>query len=243
MDEALRARFLPRFIATAKERLGTLASLMGDRDAAATPAAVRGEFHSLAGEASMLGLHELGESARLAERAAVRWQEGDKSAVMACVRALRPLSKAVAALETSLQAPPDPAPATVERDTSVLVVDDSLINADAVVDALETAGLSATAASDRDSLGASLDGPEGTPSLMLVDVYMPELPLAEVIATGRAAGVAAIILLSGLPVEELQSLASEVGADGAVSKAGGVEPVVATVVAALAGLKTATAAR
>ena len=229
MNKDLLARFLPRFIETAQVRLQALTQLLADRNAEGVPVKVRNEYHSLAGEASMLGLVEIGKQARAAENAAVAWQQGDTKGMMTCLRALRTLNKAVAALES---APADAASQSHDAEASaattrVLVVDDSVINADAVVEALEDAGYSAAAASDMSGIDRAIAA--GSPQFVLSDVNMPGLELADVVQHIRGACQAKVLLLSAMTDEELVAICSEVGADGFVSKAGGMDAVVASV--------------
>jgi HPt (histidine-containing phosphotransfer) domain-containing protein len=63
MDD-LVARFLPRFVESANERLRHATELLGARDFAK----LGGELHTLAGEASVLGLAEISTLARSAEQ-------------------------------------------------------------------------------------------------------------------------------------------------------------------------------
>jgi len=234
MNKELLARFLPRFIETAEGRLATLTELLAHRNDDGVPAKVRGEYHSLAGEASMLGLVEIGNQARAAENAAVQWEGGDTRAMMTCLRTLRTLNKAVAALSAPSQEPAasEGASEAAPREGAfrVLVVDDSAINAETVADALEDEGMEATTAAAMDEIAEALA--DAAPDLVLTDVNMPGLSLASVVDTIRDQCSAKVYLLSGLSQEELGPLRDEVGADGAVSKSAGLDALVATVKAA-----------
>ena len=67
MIDDIRAKFLPRFVASARERLERASKLIADgADAAPSIAA---DLHTIAGEASIMGLHEVATMARESERA------------------------------------------------------------------------------------------------------------------------------------------------------------------------------
>ncbi|MGE0870706.1 MAG: Hpt domain-containing protein [Kofleriaceae bacterium] len=91
MIDELRAKFRGRFIATAKGRVDkALQHIAGAGDAAV----VRGELHSLAGEAAMLEFDEIASSARTGEQAARRWRDhGDLKGQEECVAVLAVLGK------------------------------------------------------------------------------------------------------------------------------------------------------
>ena len=74
MLEELRVRFRTRFIETARARVRRSLILLGNPGDAAELVA---ELHALAGEAAMLGLDEISETARSGEEAARRWDEGE----------------------------------------------------------------------------------------------------------------------------------------------------------------------
>lgn len=67
MIEDIRAKFLPRFVTTARQRLEKAQRLIAD----GTPAAqsIAADLHTIAGEASIMGLHDVAEMAREGERA------------------------------------------------------------------------------------------------------------------------------------------------------------------------------
>lgn len=66
MDE-IRARFLPRFVSSARQRLERASKLINDGANAAPSIAT--DLHTIAGEASIMGLHEVAAMARETERA------------------------------------------------------------------------------------------------------------------------------------------------------------------------------
>ena len=66
MIEDIRAKFLPRFVTSARQRLERASKLISDGANAA--AAIATDLHTIAGEASIMGLHEVAAMARETER-------------------------------------------------------------------------------------------------------------------------------------------------------------------------------
>jgi HPt (histidine-containing phosphotransfer) domain-containing protein len=64
MIEAIRAEFMPRFRANAKQRIARARMLVGSGGSHA----LAQELHALAGEAAVMGVATLAEAARKAER-------------------------------------------------------------------------------------------------------------------------------------------------------------------------------
>ena len=67
MIEDIRAKFLPRFVASARERLERASKLI--RDGADAASSIAADLHTIAGEASIMGLHDVAQLAREGERA------------------------------------------------------------------------------------------------------------------------------------------------------------------------------
>jgi HPt (histidine-containing phosphotransfer) domain-containing protein len=90
-DEDLYARFLPQFIALARARVATALAAVLRRDHGATTTTVR-ELHSLAGEAGLLGLHEVIPLARDSEQKAkylhTSQADADADSLVAALRKL-----------------------------------------------------------------------------------------------------------------------------------------------------------
>jgi HPt (histidine-containing phosphotransfer) domain-containing protein len=63
----IRAKFLPRFVASARERLERASKLIAD-GANAAPS-IAADLHTIAGEASIMGLHDVAAMAREGEHA------------------------------------------------------------------------------------------------------------------------------------------------------------------------------
>ncbi|HEY6033584.1 MAG TPA: response regulator [Kofleriaceae bacterium] len=99
----------------------------------------------------------------------------------------------------------------------LLLVDDDAMQLELVERALSRDGFDVRGASTLHAL-AQLAG-ELRPELVLVDVNMPEAPLAQVVAAVRAAAPGArLILYSAWEESKLKKLAAELGAEGYVSK-------------------------
>jgi len=67
VNDDLREKFLPRFVASARQRLERASQLIAD-GANAAPS-IAADLHTIAGEASIMGLHDVAELAREGERA------------------------------------------------------------------------------------------------------------------------------------------------------------------------------
>ena len=67
MIDEIRAKFLPRFVESTRERLERASKLIADGSNAAP--AIAADLHTIAGEASIMGLVEIADLARKGERA------------------------------------------------------------------------------------------------------------------------------------------------------------------------------
>src|SRR4051812_887217 len=105
----------------------------------------------------------------------------------------------------------------------VLVIDDSPMVVDLLVKALEGAGVAAEAASDLATLDQRLNG--GQHELVLVDVNMPEMYGDDVVEFLREQRKLSckLLLYSDIPEDELKAKVKRSGADGYISKGGGLE--------------------
>ncbi len=108
----------------------------------------------------------------------------------------------------------------------VLVIDDSAMIVDLLVKALNGAGIESEAAIDLASLDARLKS--GLHELVLVDVNMPEMYGDDVVEFLREQRQlkCKLLLYSDIPEDELKAKADRVGADGYISKGGGLEAAV-----------------
>jgi HPt (histidine-containing phosphotransfer) domain-containing protein len=103
-DDDLYARFLPPFVALSRARVATALAAVQQRDHAATTTTVR-ELHSLAGEAGLLGLHEVIPLARDSEQKAkllhVSQADADADALVAALRKLNTVIEGIGATISS----------------------------------------------------------------------------------------------------------------------------------------------
>ena len=107
MMEEVRKRFLPRFTALARERVARARDVAdapgGDAGAGEEVLHLAREFHSLAGEAGLLGLGDLITVARAAEEAAVQLHDDrSRDRVAALHAALEVLEQALEAVQPHL---------------------------------------------------------------------------------------------------------------------------------------------
>lgn len=223
MQEELRARFRTRFIETARGRVKTSVGLLGSDDQAKT---LMIELHSLAGEAALLGLKDISDSARKGELAARDWLEGDAAAKLRCVRLVRQVSRHVEAFAAE---PAEPIPGdddSEDHSKRVLVIDDSALAGEHIADSLEDSGLETKLATDPTTAIKVIK--EFSPGLVISDVNMPGVDLGDLTDRLRSAAGRPIkvILLSGMTDDELSRRASEVKADGYISKQHGVDFVI-----------------
>lgn len=226
MLDELRARFRTRFIETARERIHRSLSLLGDAGGATQLVT---ELHSLAGEASMLGLDKIAEIARSGEDAAREWQTGTARAQVTCARAVRTLSQRVEAFAAEPAEVAAAEPAVVRRTPSgkrVLIVDDSELAGEQLGETLGSVGFQTRTAIDQETAVRAVS--EFEPALVVTDVHMPGVDLATLCTAMRSASRAPMIimLVSGKADEELALLCREVGADGYASKQAGTGAIV-----------------
>jgi HPt (histidine-containing phosphotransfer) domain-containing protein len=95
--DEIRARFLGKFLESARGRIGRALEAIARDDARGTWT----ELHALAGEAAILGLPEISEQARAAGASAKRWMADAQSEREACEGSLRQIEQAVARLSAS----------------------------------------------------------------------------------------------------------------------------------------------
>jgi HPt (histidine-containing phosphotransfer) domain-containing protein len=98
--EDLHAKFLPQFVVLARSRVALAIKAVTERDHAATAKVVR-ELHTLAGEAGLLGLHEVVPLARAGEQKAkslhASQAESDADGLVAALRQLEGVIEGIAA--------------------------------------------------------------------------------------------------------------------------------------------------
>jgi CheY-like chemotaxis protein len=232
----LYGRFFTRFRETAQTRLERALELLG-AGASAQASAIQIELYSLAGEAAFLGCREVHALARQGETFA-RQIPSDPKAVVACMRALRALGRALETLEPprdreATDPAPAPAPARPEIRGRILLADDSKLSADLLTTMFSEEGLVVEAVSNHVGLERALATLRI--DLALSDVNMPELDCATVCRRVReVAPRAPVVLISGLDEEALARECQRVSADGYVPRERGLTAVVERVIAELA---------
>lgn len=106
MMEEVRRRFLPRFTALARERVAKARELAHTPIGGEEVQALAREFHSLAGEAGLLGLGDLIKVARAAEEAAVQLHDDRSSDRLSALKnALEVLERALDSVEAPAEPP------------------------------------------------------------------------------------------------------------------------------------------
>lgn len=235
MIEALQKRFRLRFVETARKRTRSALDGITRGGPEGGNEAVM-QLHSLAGEAGTLGYGAIAQLALRGEEKA-RHLVQDPGAAAACARIVRELGRLIAVVEREDPDRPShaaPAEQPVDRRTRVLVVDDSAINGEALVEVLEEAALEA-----RSVLGAGaalVEVERFRPDVVLADVHMPGFAPVELCRRLRArAGdrVMCVLFVSALGEEALAEITREAGADGFVPKERGLEAVVRRVKASV----------
>jgi CheY-like chemotaxis protein len=222
----LREKFQARFILAATDRLRrALAALSAD------PPAVNTELHALAGEAAIIGYAEISAAAARGVEIARTWRTAKPTAdqQLQCARILRSLIALVNQLERSAPAPSQ-APAAGGR--CALVVDDSELVADELVDALRAVGIDAAVASSTETAVAAARAK--TPDVVLVDANIPGSDVRDLCSRIREqASRAKLLVVSAETDDDLSRFAREVGADGHVGKMRGTAAIIERVQALL----------
>jgi CheY-like chemotaxis protein len=221
----LQIRFLPRFLLTAKGRLGRARSVLEAGDAAA----LADELHALAGEARMLDLRKVADGAILGEAAARAWSTrasgGSRAASASCLAAV---NAAVAELASAPRRRPSGTLGAVGRKgkprPKILVVDDSEIVCDSVTNMLEPRGFEVISLTSLFAFASTLSAEK--PDLVLVDVSMPALDGDKLIHFSRRyheGGPSLMVLFSTRAKDELSELVTQCGAAGYIQKTGDAE--------------------
>jgi HPt (histidine-containing phosphotransfer) domain-containing protein len=94
--DAIRAKLLPKFIASSKERVVKARSAIAD----GLPSKIRDEMHAITGDAGMIGQPAIGDLARTVSGHAKAWESGNLDEKPACETALNELSARLDALAT-----------------------------------------------------------------------------------------------------------------------------------------------
>jgi CheY-like chemotaxis protein len=225
----LRARLLARFGDRAGTGMSHILELLAG-SASCHAAEVEQELGALAEEAASLELDEIRELARRGEVAARRIPS-ESTSVVACLRAVRMLARALAELgDGGVSAAPDGSRRSRGR---VLVVDDSAITANLVSAVLGDAGFTVQVAANAAGLEQALSG--ARPDVVLSDVHMPDLDCERVLRRVReVAPGARLLLISADGEPALARECRRVGADGYIARDRGPLAVLARIGAVMA---------
>lgn len=252
MLNELQSEFLTEFIVVARARIKKALAMLyssGSSSAGASPADAGGSsidelMHTIAGEASMIGLPDVAAAARAAQVAAKSWRRADgraSPALVACARAIRSLAVMIDALKPAPAASAEPAKPASEADGPgrVLVVDDSPFNTAVLCNALSAVGVRAVAVGDN-LQQALAELAALRPHLVLVDAIMPNLDPGELCRAIRASAGGSqikLLLFTAMTQQEAQAQAQAqaLPIDGFVTKDLGIDAIVARVQALLPG--------
>jgi CheY-like chemotaxis protein len=199
----------------------------------------------------MLELDEIAATARTGEDAAKAWADGERAQQVTCARAVRTLGRQLRSLESSVGAgaapgtTADAAPGTTAdaatgtttdaepdaRDalatvTPILLIDDSALVAEQLAEGLHAVGVGATTALEPESAVAAVRA--HAPRIIVTDVNMPGVDLADLVSRCRRASRSRVLvlLLSGMEADDLAAIAREVDADGYLNKQRGTARIV-----------------
>ncbi len=232
MIDELRARFRDRFIETARQRLGRATAALDEPSGAAV---VRHELHALAGEAAMLGLDAMSQTARDGELSAKKWEQGDAESKPLSSRAVHNLGfqlDGFASDDGNRRVPRPTLPPGQKR--RVLVVDESLIVAEQLCDELDAEGLETRAAANMPEALAAIA--EFRPHVIAADDRIAGPDVASLCVRLRGALATrrlSIVLISNLERAELERVGRAAGADACASRMSGLPAVVESIVSTL----------
>jgi CheY-like chemotaxis protein len=188
------------------------------------------DLHAIAGEATLLEYPELSRAALEGEDAARLLAQDGPGAVEPCMRSLRRLGYLLQEASESLEQQGSFSVRPAATRHKVLIVDDSSVAALALADVFEVHDYVVRVASTFDK-AVELFSSFG-PDVLVSDVHMPVLDVAELCRRFRAAAGdrrAAVILVSGRSEAEVSERLAEIKPDLFVSKLAGAVAVVTSV--------------
>jgi CheY-like chemotaxis protein len=192
---------------------------------------VAADLHGIAEEAAMLDQSELFQAAREGEDSARSLADGSADAFIPCLRSLRRLGYLVQeASEAQQDQAGTPGSEAKRGSRRLLIVDDSQVAAAALADVFEMHGFSVRVASTFDEVRVLLGS--FAPTLLVSDVHMPGLDVAQVCRSFRASAAdrrVAVVLVSGRAEGELRERLAEIKPEAFVSKLAGAIAVVTRV--------------
>jgi CheY-like chemotaxis protein/HPt (histidine-containing phosphotransfer) domain-containing protein len=222
---------LARLVETARQKVVEGMAAMS-RSTSAAASQLAADLHTIAGEAATLNKPELSKAAADGEEAARLLANGKTDALVPCMRSLRRLGYLLQETTSETRerranaGRPDPS-AELRR---LLVVDDSPVAALALADVFEAHDFSVRTASTLDDAVQQIS--LFSPAILISDVHMPNLDVAELCRRFREAAADrknAVILVSGRTESELSDRLHDVKFDAFVSKLSGAVAVVTRV--------------
>jgi len=187
------------------------------------------DLHTISGEAAMLDKPDLARAAAEGEDSARLLANGRSEALVPCMRALRRLGYLLQEASEVEHKSSGNARVVQPGPRRLLIVDDSPVAALALADVFEMHHFSVRAASTLEKAVEQFAA--FSPSVLVSDVHMPNLDVAELCRRFRAAsaGKTAVILVSGRTEFELRDRIDEIRPDAFVSKLSGAVAVVTRV--------------
>jgi len=181
------------------------------------------ELHAIASEATRLNRPELSKAAREGENAARLLARGGAAAVEQYMRTLRRLGYLLQEASEALEGKPGSGErAASPTSPKLLIVDDSPVAALALADVFEMHDFTVRVASTFDKAMELFSS--FSPDVLISDVHMPALDVAELCRRFRASSGerrTAVVLVSGRSAAELRDRLEEIKPDVFVSKLAG----------------------
>jgi CheY-like chemotaxis protein len=230
MSTLVSESMLSRLLQSARHKVVTgMASISKPTPDAALQLAA--DLHTIAGEAAMLDRPDLSKAASEGEGAARMLAGGKADALVPCMRLLRRLGYLLQeASETQDNNASTSQRGPLAGPRKLLVVDDSPVAALALADVFEMHDFSVRVASSLEKATELFSS--FSPDLLVSDIHMPNLDVAELCRRFRAdAGErrTAVILVSGRAETEVRERLSDIEPDAFVSKLAGAVAVVTRV--------------
>lgn len=219
---------LARLVASARQRVVEgMASLTKHTSEGTEQLA--SDLHTIAGEASMLDRPDLAAAAAEGEASARMLAQGEMDALVPCMRALRRLGYLLQETSDHECKSTSSGKGTQADPRRLLIVDDSPVAALALADVFEMHNFDVRVASTLEKATEQLAS--FAPSVLVSDVHMPNLDVAELCRGFRSAapGKTAVILVSGRSEAELRDRLDAIKPDAFVSKLSGAVAVVTRV--------------
>lgn len=230
MSKLVTESMVARLLEDARHRVIAAMSSIG-KATRATVLQLAEDLHTISGEAAMLDKTDLSHAAGDAEDAARLLAKGEQEALVPCMRALRTLGYLLQeASETIERKSEGGGHSVVAEPRRLLIVDDSPVAALALADVFEMHDFRVRVASTIEKAVEQFVA--FSPSILVSDVHMPNLDVAELCRGFRAASAGrkvAVILVSGRTEAEVRARLDDIKPDAFVSKLSGAAAVVTRV--------------